>query len=99
MLGMLILGSAGGHKHHWSPMQKERFLKAQIYQMVVSLGLFANGATSLNYSNAIVFSLLSGLGLFVLPLYALAWGKENFPKVVMPIGGISMMVAYGLMLF
>lgn len=99
-LTMLILGAMGGHKKEWSQMNKDRFMKGQVYQMIPSLALLMNGLFEFRHSTAITISALLGNLFFVLPLYGLAWTDgEFFMRHFMPYGGVSLMVSFGLMLF
>lgn len=99
LLGMLVLGAAGGHKKEWSQDNKDRFIKGQVYQIIPSAILFLNGLVNFRYPTLITLLSLIGNAFFVMPLYGLAWNDgQFFMKRLMPIGGISLMAACALMM-
>lgn len=99
LLGMLIIGAAGGHKKEWSQENKNRFLKGQIYQLIPSAIFFLNGLVNFRFSSLITLLALAGDALFVMPLYGLAWNDGKFTtQRLMPFGGVSLMAACALMI-
>ena len=97
LLGMVVLGAMGGHNHNWQERRKERFQKAQLYHLVSGVGMFMGRFASVHWVRALIgASFLSGLALFVGPLYYMVFkDDENFAlKRFMPVGGVSMMIGF-----
>ena len=97
LLGMVVLGAAGGHNQNWQQRRKERFQTAQLYHLVSGFGMFMGRFASVQWVRLLIgCSFLGGLSLFVAPLYYMVFkDDENFAlKKFMPVGGISMMVGF-----
>merc|ERR1712194_57460 len=92
---MTVAGAAGGHKSEWSPDQRHRFMTAQIYQLVTSLGMYMAGNSGNKTAAKYCVPLFAvGALFFVMPLYYRAWTDKMLAPGMGPVGGIATMAGF-----
>lgn len=96
LLSMTVMGAMGGHKTTWEPQQVRHFGTAQLYHLVMSVGMFMSASvpTNIAYRKYCFGLFMIGNFCFVAPMYYRAWTQKAPYPGMGPFGGICAMMGF-----
>ena len=93
----IIVASAGGHKHEWSPYKKQLYGDAVKYSLFNSVGIILTSMASTSVIPVGLF--LTGTTLFCIPAWYKCFTDSNEYQKAMPFGGVCMIGAWVALAF
>lgn len=93
----IIVASAGGHKHEWSPYKKQLYSDAVKYSLFNSVGIIVSSLTTTSLIPAALF--LSGTAMFCAPAWYKCFTDNNQFQKFMPFGGVCMIAGWVALAF
>ncbi len=93
----LVIASAGGHKHEWSPYRKDLYGKGVQFSLFNSVGIIISSLVTQSYIPPALF--LAGTLLFCAPAWYKCFTEKNDMQKFMPFGGACMIGAWVVLAF